>query len=119
MQLKNKLNIKTYIVLSILNFSQYIFIKENVNINTFIIFYTGILLNQYVLAIIVSDLTGIDTNKGLIPTWTLAFIKPLTLFCSFYYAMRENLDYILIFIEIYIFQLIILVISIKRIVKKN
>lgn len=119
MQLKNKLKVKTYILLSLINMSQYFLFLKEVNSRIFLIYYFGIILNQYILALIVSDLTGIEKNKTLFPTWLLGILKPMTLIGAFYVAIGHSVVNTHIFVEIYIFQLIILVISIKRIVKKN
>jgi hypothetical protein len=120
MQLKNKLNTKSYFALSFLNTSQYyVFLRDDVQLSIFISFYAGIVLNQYILAFVVSDLTGIEQNKGLLPTWLLGMFKPITLFIAFYIALSHSIENVHVFVAIYIFQLIILVISIKRIVKKN
>jgi hypothetical protein len=119
MQLKNKLKIKPYLGLTIINISQYYFIREEVLPSTFIAFFMGVVLNQYILGMLVSSMTGIEENTSLIPTWMLGILKPLTLFGAFYVALDQSIENVLIFLEIYIFQLIILVISIKRIVKKN
>jgi hypothetical protein len=119
MQLKNKLKLKTYMALSIVNASQYYWFLGEVKPSLFVSFFAGIVLNQYILAIIVSDLTGIESNKTLFPTWLLGMFKPITLFASFYMALSHSIENVHIFVEIYIFQLIILIISIKRIVKKN
>ncbi len=119
MQIKNKLYSKKYVIGTILNvlWTPYIFGLHN--LATIFAFLICILLNQYFLAIVVADITGIEKNSSLFPTWLCGALKLLILVLGFYIAMKTipNMEHFLVLI--YIFQLIILVLSTKRVVKKN
>jgi len=83
------------------------------------VFLVSILLNQYLLAVFVADLTGIEVNTSILPTWLCGSLKLLVLVAGFYYALRGTKNKALILVFLYIFQLIILGISTKRVVKNN
>lgn len=83
------------------------------------VFFFAILLNQCFLFRVVADMTGVTNNKGLIPTWLMAILKFIILVITLLLAVHNFENRIHIVVGIYIFQLIILVISTKRIVKKN
>lgn len=104
---------------TLLNLSQLILLfspKEYLAVSCFFI---GILLNQYMLYLVVADLTGIKKNTTILPTWFCAMAKLVVLIIAFGVALNYTSQKELILVEMYIFQLIILVISTKRVVKKN
>ncbi len=119
MQLKSKIHVNRYLIGTTVNvlLIGYVFpIESYIVIFTF---FCSVLLNQYFLAVIVADVTGVEKNTGLIPTSVCTVLKLLTLLLGFYYAMSNTVKMEFFLVSIYIFQLIILVISTKRIVKKN
>lgn len=119
MQIKNKLYINKYVFGTILNLTWAGFMFGLAQLPIILAFMIAILLNQYFLAIVVSDLTGVDENTGLIPTWMCGALKLIILVLGFLIAMKNTVNQELFLVLIYIFQLIILVISTKRVVKKN
>ena len=116
---KSNFRFKWLILGTLINLSQIplFFIESEFSIVGF--FFAGVLLNQYMLYIVVADLTGIKKNTTILPTWLCASTKLLTLMLAFGVAISQTEQKELILLEMYIFQLIILVISTKRIVKKN
>ena len=64
-------------------------------------------------------MTGMQTNRSIFPTWLQGILKFLILITAILAALHKFEDKAHIIVGIYIFQLIILVISTKRIVKKN
>lgn len=119
MQIKNKLYIKRYVIGTALNFAWTPYIFEIQNISLILSFLLCILLNQYFLAIVVADLTGVEENQSFIPTWLCAALKMIVLMLGFYWTLKNTEDLELFVVLFYKIQLIILVLSIKRIVKKN
>ncbi|MAX67926.1 MAG: hypothetical protein QF441_15180 [Bacteriovoracaceae bacterium] len=119
MQIRNKLKVNWYVFGTMLNILWAIIFLGFEKTPFLLAFILMILLNQYFLAIIVSDMTGIEKNTSLIPTWMCGALKLLVLVVAFYFGIRLYPASTLFLVGIYIFQLIILVISIKRIVKKN
>lgn len=108
-----------WLPLTVLNISQIYFLFSTPDYPVMVLFFLGIIFNQYLLFIVVGDLTGVYPNVSLMPTWFCASLKLLALLTAFGFAMSYTQDNELILLEIYIFQLIILVLSIKRVVKKN
>lgn len=98
------------LLLSFFNAADYLFIS---------LFYGAILLNHYFLFSVVAAMTGIQTKRSIFPIWLQAILKFLLLIGAILSAMHKFEDKVHIIVGIYIFQLIILVISTKRIVKKN
>lgn len=119
MQIKNKINRKKYLIGTSLNIILISQVFTNPNILVGLVFLMCVIVNQFLLAIVVSDLTGVDKNYSIMPTWLAGILKLLVLLCGFYYAMSSTVEKELFLVLIYIFQLIILVLSIKRVVEKN
>jgi hypothetical protein len=119
MQIKNKLHVKRYVFGTIFNLSWSITVFGLVSTPLILTFMFCILLNQYFLAIVVSDLTRIDVNTSILPTWLCGALKLVVLVMGFFVAMKYTVNMEHFLVLIYIFQLIILVISTKRVVKKN
>jgi hypothetical protein len=92
---------------------------ETTEFNIGIIFMLCVYLNQLFLFIVIGDMTEVRKNTSIIPTPLLAVLKFLILIAACCYAAAKLEDKLLILLEMYIFQLIILVISTKRVVKKN
>ena len=65
------------------------------------------------------DMTGMVQNQSIISTGVMALAKFLILAFGILFAVHYIPQQVHIIVGIYIFQLIILVISTKRIVKKN
>jgi|SaaInlStandDraft_5_1057022.scaffolds.fasta_scaffold50302_3 hypothetical protein len=118
MQIKNKLNLKRYAIGTIANISIVFLVFGSENLLVGLLFLTCVVLNQFILAVIVADATGIETNTSIVPVPLLAGLKLFLLIGAFYFAMSNTVGKELFLILIYIFQLINLVLSIKRVVKK-
>ena len=118
MQIRNKLDTNKYAIGTMLNIIGIIVVFNFVEFPVLMVFLSGVLLNHYLMALVVADLTGIEKNTSLVPTWLCGMLKLLILFGVFTFGMvyTENRELFLVFI--YIFQLIILALSIKRVVKK-
>ena len=119
MQIKNKLHLNRYVIGTILNISivYYSFGLEKFALGLF--FLTCVIMNQLMLGILAADITGIEKNTTKIPTSLLGALKLLILIFAFYYAMSNTQNMAIFLVIIYIFQLINLVLSIKRVIKKN
>lgn len=111
MQLKNSVKLTTYIGLTLISYIIAIYKIQNSLVVS--LFYLGIILNQYFLYKYCLFFLGVTENKGKIPTFLYGLMKLVVLVISFVFAMQsvKNIELFLIFI--YIFQLIILVLSIK------
>ena len=118
MQISNKLNISKYFIGSLGNILLGLYFFAYSHVLVFFIFYFSVILNQYFLAIFVAELTGVDKNKTRIPTAFLGILKLLLLIFAFSYALIYAPGKELYFVLIYTFQLIILALSIKRVIKK-
>lgn len=66
-----------------------------------------------------SDMLGIRVNSTIIPSWLLLALKLFFLVIAFYIAVLKFGNSSIILVFSYIFQLIILAISTKRVVTKN
>jgi hypothetical protein len=119
MQIRNSLKLKVLIPLTVLNLSQVPVLFEKPEWYIVLIFMLSVYLNQLFLFIVIGDMTGVRQNHSRFPTGLLAISKFLILIVAFCYAAYKLEDKLLILLEMYIFQLIILVLSTKRIVKKN
>lgn len=119
MQIKNNIHLKRYLLGSTINLLLFSLMFELLEFLTVLYFFFGIFLNQYLLIIIVADITGIGKNKTFLPTYLLTILKLLVLLGIMAYAMTNTSKKEHFLVGIYIFQLIILAISTKRIVKKN
>lgn len=119
MQIRNKLKVNKYVIGTILNLVWALSVFGLENLALLISFLIAILLNQYFLAIVVADLTGIEENTSFFPTWLCGALKLVLLMLGFYWTLKNTLDLELFVVLFYKFQLIILVLSIKRVVKKN
>lgn len=119
MQIRNSLKFKLLIPLTIINLSQVPFVFEKSEWSVVIVFMLGVYLNQLFLFIVIGDMTGVRKNHSFLPTGLMAISKFLVLIAAFGYGAYKLEDKLLILLEMYIFQLIIFVLSTKRIVKKN
>jgi hypothetical protein len=119
MQIRNKLYLERYVIGTVLNFvwTPYVFGFQNISL--VLAFLLSILLNQYFLAIVVADLTGVEENHSCLPTWLCAALKLIVLMLGFYWTLENTEDLEVFVVLFYKIQLIILVLSIKRVVKKN
>lgn len=117
--IKNSFHLKILIPLTLINLSSVYFFIDPAQRVLMVAYFMAILLNQIFLLIIVADMTGIASNHTLLPTWLMALAKFLILAFGILVAVHYIPEKVHIIIGIYIFQLIILVISTKRIVKKN
>jgi len=111
MQLRNNIKLVTYIILTSISYLTALYNIQNILVIS--LFYLGIVLNQYFLYKYCLFFLGVTENKGKIPTFLYGLMKLVILVISFVFAMQsvKNIELFLIFI--YIFQLIILVLSIK------
>jgi hypothetical protein len=115
--MKIKTNILLYSLLTLINLATCFYFVGFGNTGTIIILFVMFILNHYLLvdgAIALLDDNG-NKIKGLIYLLGKFFV----LIFAFWFAMRNANDFIYIFIASYIFQLIILSISIKSDTKKN
>lgn len=112
---------KIYIVLSVLNFL-WPFKFANFEISTYLVFVLGVVLNQLFLVLAVKKITQTlpaQLQKIWMPSPLLLFGKFGILAGVFVFALSKNPKLAPFLVGIYIFQLIILVISNKRYIKKN
>jgi len=119
MPIKNKIHLKRYVLGTILNFGSLFFALGVKNIDVLLVFMLCILLNQLFLLIFGIKLLNIEKFDFFIPTPLLIIFKLLLLGIAFYYGYIKVKNMIIFLVISYIFQLIILTISTKRIVKKN
>lgn len=113
------LKINKYLFGTILNYLLTTIYFKDQSLLVVALFFICMLLNHYFLILFGLKLLKLKTFKWNIPAWFYAVIKITLLVAGFYMALStlgKNSIYVLI---TYIFQLIILVISIKRVVKKN
>lgn len=113
------LNISLFCFLCLLNLGIGLSFFDPTQYTLVIGYYMAILLNQYFLIEVVGDMTGLFSNSSLIPTWLMAVLKLLILITGVLVAVHYLPNHVHIIMGIYIFQLIILALSTKRIVKKN
>jgi hypothetical protein len=112
MQLKNKFKLKMYFVLSAISylvaisfFTQYFIVLTLV--------YLLIMLSQYLLLHSVAVMLNIQNSKNKKHVFYL-LLKMLLLLLVFFVASRQSGHVLYISIGIYTFQLIILILSIKK-----
>ncbi len=119
MQIRNKIHIGKYLIGTILNVLQSLYFFAAKDYPVLVLFYVTVLVNQYFLVIFAADFLGVEENKTMLPTSIYGILKLVVIIFGFYYAMSntENMEVFLVLT--YIFQLIILVLSTKRVVKKN
>ena len=117
--IKNSFHLLILIPLTLLNFSAVIYFFDSSQLLVMIAYFLAILLNQVFLLIVVYDMTGMVQNQSIISTGVMALAKFLILAFGILFAVHYIPQQVHIIVGIYIFQLIILVISTKRIVKKN
>ena len=119
MQIKDSLYINRYSIGTLVNI---IFLLYTIGFESVIylaIFFMCILLNQLFLIMFGIDLVGLKKINFILPTPLLGVLKLLILILAFYIGLEFMSDKIVFLVISYIFQLIILVLSTKRIVKKN
>jgi heme/copper-type cytochrome/quinol oxidase subunit 4 len=120
MQIKNQVSITRYIVLSILHLAGTVYYVGPTNINVLLIVFLAIFLNQACLFAAMHKLLNVPSeerdNTGIFLLFTA---KLLILVAGLWYGMENFEGNKLIIIGNYIFQLIILSLSIKRLGKKN
>ena len=119
MQLNSEFSINRYIIGTILNLNIAFFMFEPHELVTVAIFFLTVLANQYCLYILVLGMLGYIKTKFRIPVPFYGFFKLVVIIFGFYYAMGKLDNKLLFLVFIYIFQLIILVLSNKRVIKKN
>lgn len=110
----NKSFILFYLLGLSLNIAQYILLY-NFEIG-YLIFMLGVVFNHLVLALSLSMFLSKRTNLLLFTTGI--FSKLIILLAAFYYAMNNTRISNEFLVYSYIFQLIILILSTKRLVKK-
>lgn len=116
---RSSLRLWIYIPLSILNALLIIKFIDTTHYLLMFSYFLTVQLNQYFLVVVVADMTGSFENNSLIPTWLMAVTKLLILIAGILVAVHYLPNKVHIIVGIYIFQLIILAISTKRVVKKN
>ena len=118
MLLKENLKIKLYLVLTIINILCANYIIGSSNVVPILTLFVGFVLNQLLLLYGVKKLTTPSLPSSSIKILIIFVLKFSVLVATMIYALHSipgQGAYCLLF---YIFQLIILVISIKRIPKK-
>lgn len=103
----------TYFVLSLFNLAALIYLMGTGVINHILIFYTGILINHFLLIKGVSGMLAAQKKSAFL------IMKFFVLIGVFLYVMKVVPDALIPCVISYIFQLIILALSIKRDSKKN
>ena len=116
--IKNSLDISQYLLLTMLSVSGILLFIDPQHYLLMLGFLSAIILNQYFLFVVVGEMTGIAKNTTHIPTWILAISKFIILIIGVLVAVHKLPNRVHIIVGIYIFQLIILALSTKRIVKK-
>ena len=114
--MKKTINFIPYTILTLINIAACLYLLKFQYIDTIIVLFVCFLANQYMLVDGLKNLIDDDGNKRK----SIAFLvsKLFILVFAFWYAMRNNEAEIYIFIGNYIFQLIILGLSIKSDTKK-
>jgi len=119
MQVSAEFSKNRYLAGTLINmFSALIFINPEHYV-TLLIFFITVLANQYFLYITVMGMLGELKYKFKIPAPVYGILKFVVIIFGFYYAMGRMVNKDLFLVSIYTFQLIILVLSIKRVMKKN
>ena len=103
------MNLKLYTPLSIINFLLLLYVIGTEFVIQVIIFFLGILLNQYMLLRGVQSILSENQKKSY-----FLIIKLFILILVFIFAGYTMQKHLMILTFSYIFQLIILVLSIKR-----
>lgn len=118
MQLREKINFKKYISLSIVLIAIfYPFLKNSTEFKVLIITYVAVLINQYMLLLGVADLIGPMTRgKKADGGWILfLFIgKALMLIIALIYGVQIMGNRIIIPVLFYVCQIFVLIFSSKR-----
>lgn len=120
MQIRNSINLRRYLMGTFLNllFLLKIFELNNFDLHVALFFLALIGLSQICLILFGGAMIGYETPKFFSPT-LFGILKFILVIVAFYFALKKAESLILFLVLSYIFQLIILVISIKRVVKKN
>ncbi|MCT4642466.1 MAG: hypothetical protein N4A33_09230 [Bacteriovoracaceae bacterium] len=120
MQLKNQISFARYTVFTLAHIGASFYYFGKNNYLTLSVLFASFLVNQISLIVMIKKMLFVDSdqrdNTGI---FILFLIKFLTLVGGIYYGMQFFHGNKLIIIGNYIFQLIILVLSIKRYSKKN
>lgn len=112
-----KINFKLYFLLTACNLLISYFLLEEPYHFILVVLFLAFLVNQFLLFYVVQNLIGPNEDRY---KRTMAFLgKFLSLGLVFVYIVINYPNKILLFLIIYIFQLIILIISNKRITKSN
>ncbi len=120
MQIKNQISLTRYIVLSFLHLAATVYYVGQGSVNVLLVVFAAIFLNQACLFGAMHKLLNVPSeerdNTGIFILFTAKF---LILAAGLWYGMANFDGNKLIIIGNYIFQLIILSLSIKRLGKKN
>lgn len=119
MLLSNVIQIDKYAIGTFLNFILTLLFFSVGEINTIFTFFTLLVISQACLLLFGMRFLGINFISVPIPTFILGIAKLMLLVIAFFIGLNKLGDYGNFLVITYIFQLIILAISIKRIVKKN
>lgn len=103
-----------YWSLTLINFILSLYLIGTNQMIYILVFYTGVLLNQWMLVQGVRSMMSDQQNKSI-----LLIVKMMILILIFIFAMIFMKDFVLFLTISYIFQLIILILSIKRYKDKN
>ena len=117
MQIRNKIYIKKYVLGTFLNFFCSTLGLGINNLSVIIIFFLCLVLNQFFLIAFGAKSLGLDKGSIFLPTPVLVIGKLLLLAFAFNFALIKLGNMVAFLVISYIFQLIILAISTKRIVK--
>lgn len=106
------INFTTFSILTILNIAASLYFLKFQEVATVLILFTCFVANQFMLVDGAKNLIDDDGNKKRAILFLTA--KFFVLIFAFWFAMRNNQEHLYIFIGNYIFQLIILGLSIKN-----
>ncbi len=116
MHLKNKINLLIYIFGTCINILMFNYWVRDINLMTG--FVLCVVINHWLLIQFGSNLLGL-TNESSKFSAVAGIIKFFVLILAFVYVVQNSSENIVFIVGSYIFQLIILVISIKTIVEKT
>lgn len=118
MQLREKINFKKYISLSIVLIAIfYPFLKNSTEFKVLIITYVAVLINQYMLLLGVADLIGPMTRGEKADGGWILFLfigKALMLIIALIYGVQIMGNRIIIPVLFYVCQIFVLIFSSKR-----
>lgn len=119
MQIENSVNTQKYAIGTFLNLTFLMSTFEPEKFGVALSFMLLVVLSQLCLVLFGLKLLGFENMRTVLPGPVLGILKLALLVMAFFFALRYTENKVLFLVLSYTFQLIILVISIKRVVKKN